>query len=88
MQILDLESIVGSQRLELAESHKKAELLEAQVKEAQERLESFNNLDQSVDDSTSILQVLFYYYFYRSVECVVEGAVWSVLGKVLCGVCW
>ncbi|XP_050687632.1 protein Spindly-B-like isoform X1 [Eriocheir sinensis] len=55
-KILDLESIVGSQRLELAESHKKAELLEAQVKEAQERLESFNNLDQSVDDSTSILQ--------------------------------
>lgn len=56
-QILDLESIVGSQRMEITEGHKKAELLETQVKEAVERLESFNKLDLSVDDSSSVLQV-------------------------------
>lgn len=58
--MLDLESTITSQRLEIIESHKKTELLEAQLKEAQERLDSFNNLDQSLDDttSTSALQVI------------------------------
>ncbi|KAK8382598.1 hypothetical protein O3P69_015435 [Scylla paramamosain] len=55
-KILDLESIVGSQRLEITQKIEEKELVEAQLKEARERLDNFNNLNQSVDDSTSILQ--------------------------------
>lgn len=46
--------------MEIAESHKKVEQLEAQLKEAQERLDCFDNLNQSLNDSigTSVLQVL------------------------------
>ncbi|MPC69884.1 hypothetical protein E2C01_064117 [Portunus trituberculatus] len=56
LEILDLESIVGSQRLEITQKIEEKELLEAQLKEARERLDNFNSLNQSVDDSTGILQ--------------------------------
>ena len=55
---MDLEAIAGSQRLEIAQKDDEKELVEAQLKEARERLDNFTNLDQSVDDSTSILQVV------------------------------
>ena len=55
-----MESIVGSQRLEITQKIEEKELVEAQLKEARERLDNFNNLNQSVDDSTGILQVLFH----------------------------